>query len=44
MRHRLVHDDGRTDETIVFQVAATHLPVLIGQVEAIPAQEQSGTG
>ena len=44
MRHRLVHDDGRTDEAIVYQVAATHLPVLIGQVEAILAQEQSGTG
>ena len=43
-RHRLVHDYGRTDEAIVYQVAATHLPVMVRQVEAILAQEQSGTG
>ena len=44
MRHRLVHDYGRTDEAIVYQVAATHLPVMVRQVEAILAQEQSGSG
>lgn len=35
MRHRLVHDYGRTDETIVFQVATMHLPKLVEQVKAI---------
>ena len=44
MRHRLVHDYGRTDETIVYQVATTHLPLLIRQVEAILAQGQTGAG
>lgn len=44
MRHRLVHDYGRTDEAIVYQVATVHLPVLVRQVEAILAQEQSGGG
>lgn len=37
MRHRLVHDYGRTDETVVYQVATVHLPVLIEQVAAILA-------
>ncbi len=44
MRHRLVHDYGRTDEAIVHQVASVHLPVLVGQIEAILAQEQPGAG
>ena len=35
MRHRLVHDYGRTDEAIVFQVAAVHSPALIKQVRGI---------
>jgi uncharacterized protein with HEPN domain len=35
MRHRLVHDYGRTDETIVFQVATVHLPKLVEQAKAI---------
>jgi uncharacterized protein with HEPN domain len=35
MRHRLVHDYGRTDETIVFQVATMHLPKLVEQAKAI---------
>ncbi len=39
MRHRLVHDYGRTDESIVFKVATIHLPMLIGQVKAILAAE-----
>lgn len=39
MRHRLVHDYGRTDEAVVFQVATVHLPLLIEQVRAILARE-----
>ena len=39
MRHRLVHDYGRTDESVVFQVATVHLPALIAQVNAILADE-----
>lgn len=39
MRHRLVHDYGRTDEFVVFQVATVHLPLLIEQVKAILAAE-----
>lgn len=35
MRHRLVHDCGRTDETIVFQVATMHLPKLVEQAKTI---------
>ena len=35
MRHRLVHDYGRTDESVVFTVASVHLPHLIAQVRAI---------
>ena len=41
MRHRLVHDYGRTDETIIFQVATVHLPLLIKQVMDIIAAETS---
>jgi uncharacterized protein with HEPN domain len=41
MRHRLVHDYGRTDETIIFQVATVHLPLLIKQVMDIIAAEAS---
>lgn len=35
MRHRLVHDYGRTDESVVFTVATIHLPKLLTQVRAI---------
>jgi uncharacterized protein with HEPN domain len=38
MRHRLVHDYGRTDENVVYQVATVHLPKLIEQVRTILAQ------
>jgi uncharacterized protein with HEPN domain len=37
MRHRLVHDYGRTDETIVYQVATIHLPCFIEQIQTILA-------
>lgn len=37
MRHRLVHDYGRTDESVVFTVATVHLPTLLRQVRAILA-------
>lgn len=40
MRHRLVHDYGRTDEHVVYQVATVHLPKLVEQVRAI--LDQSG--
>ena len=39
MRHRLVHDYGRTDETVVYQVATVHLPKFMEQVRAILAQQ-----
>jgi uncharacterized protein with HEPN domain len=39
MRHRLVHDYGRTDENIIYQVATAHLPQLIAQVKAILAKQ-----
>ena len=39
MRHRLVHDYGRTDENVVYQVATIHLPKLIEQVRLILAQD-----
>ncbi|MCK6486819.1 MAG: DUF86 domain-containing protein [Planctomycetes bacterium] len=39
MRHRLVHDYGRTDENVVYQVATVHLPKLMEQVRAILAQQ-----
>ncbi len=35
MRHRLVHDYGRTDEAVVFQVATIHLPLLVQQAQEI---------
>lgn len=35
MRHRLVHDYGRTDESVVFTVATVHLPMLLTQLRAI---------
>ena len=41
MRHRLVHDYGRTDETIIYRVATVHLPMLITQVQAILEAEAS---
>lgn len=41
MRHRLVHDYGRTDENVVYQVATIHLPKLIEQVRVILAQSGS---
>ena len=40
MRHRLVHDYGRTDENVVFQVATVHLPKLIEQVRGILSQQE----
>lgn len=39
MRHRLVHDYGRTDENVVYQVATIHLPKLVEHVRAILAAE-----
>jgi uncharacterized protein with HEPN domain len=39
MRHRLVHDYGRTDETIIFKVATVHLPLLIQQIRDILAAD-----
>lgn len=39
MRHRLVHDYGRTDEAIVHQVATVHLPRFLEQVRAIISQQ-----
>jgi uncharacterized protein with HEPN domain len=42
MRHRLVHDYGRTDESVVFNAASIHLPKLLEQVRAILANEASG--
>jgi uncharacterized protein with HEPN domain len=41
MRHHLVHDYGRTDETIIFQVATIPLPLLTKQVMGIIAAEAS---
>jgi len=38
MRHRLVHDYGRTDETIIYQVATVHIPLLLEQVRIILAR------
>ena len=38
MRHRLVHDYGRTDEAVVHQVATDHLPRLLDQLRAILAE------
>jgi uncharacterized protein with HEPN domain len=38
MRHRLVHDYGRTDEKIVSTVATVHLPQLLALARAIHAQ------
>ena len=38
MRHRLVHDYGRTDEKIVYTVATVHLPQLLARVRAIQEQ------
>jgi uncharacterized protein with HEPN domain len=35
MRHRLVHDHGRTDENVVYQVATIHVPKLVEQVRAV---------
>jgi len=40
MRHRLVHDYGRTDETVIYRVATNHLPQLIEQVRQILIQQQ----
>jgi uncharacterized protein with HEPN domain len=39
MRHRLVHDYGRTDEAIIHQVATVHLPLLVQQIRDILARE-----
>jgi uncharacterized protein with HEPN domain len=39
MRHRLVHDYGRADESIIFQVATVQLPMLLNQVRSILATE-----
>lgn len=39
MRHRLVHDYGRTDENVVYQVATIHLPKLVQQIQAILVAE-----
>jgi uncharacterized protein with HEPN domain len=39
MRHRLVHDYGRTDENVIYQVATVHLPKLLEQVREILAQQ-----
>jgi uncharacterized protein with HEPN domain len=44
MRHRLVHDYGRTDETVVYQVATVHLPQLIEQARKIQASSERPTG
>ncbi len=38
MRHRLVHDYGGVDNTTIFRVLKTDLPLLIGNVRAILAQ------
>jgi uncharacterized protein with HEPN domain len=43
MRHRLVHDYGRTDEMVVYQVATVHLPKFMEQVRAILAQQEPAT-
>jgi uncharacterized protein with HEPN domain len=43
MRHRLVHDYGRTDETIVYQVATVHLPTFIKQIRTILAQHEDAS-
>jgi uncharacterized protein with HEPN domain len=43
MQHRLVHDYGRTDDNVVYQVATVHLPKLIEQVRTILAQSGSPT-
>jgi uncharacterized protein with HEPN domain len=40
MRHRLVHDYGRTDEQVIYRVATEHLPKLLEQVRAILAQHR----
>lgn len=42
MRHRLVHDYGRTDETVVYRVATEHLPDLVEKVQAILEADGSG--
>jgi uncharacterized protein with HEPN domain len=39
MRHRLVHDYGRTDENVVYQVATIHLPKLVQQIKEILVAE-----
>jgi len=46
MRHRLVHDYGKTDESIVYQVATIHLPQLVVQLKSVLQQlekEADGT-
>jgi uncharacterized protein with HEPN domain len=35
MKHRPVHDYGRTDESVIFRVASAHLQKLLAQVRAI---------
>lgn len=35
MRHRLVHDYGRVDSSVVHKVITQHLPPLIVQIQAI---------
>jgi uncharacterized protein with HEPN domain len=41
MRHRLVHDYGRVDSSVVYKVIAEHLPPLIVQIKAILVHDSS---
>ncbi len=42
MRHRLVHDYGRIDESVIHTAATVHVPRLMSQVREILDQDERG--